>query len=414
MVSLAQSALDHMNRSPLLRRNRLPVPDEIGAGRGRPVFRLWPEKVVFKVPADDELPAEDVRVHRHTRVFKVNGEDFGSAQQLVETILSSERVEAQYGQDGRPEHTAFYIEQSFAERGPEGLLYIQKLQPLKLRPIHSIHIHGRAEFAKEIFPLEQGQRAKVRVTWFTGKRRKLSIRFGVRSAAGDKCSQVWKVVTERGRGRSDIYVTAHGLRKAFKISLHESGSWQYGLTEEYTRRPDSVRLAGTTGRHLEIWDRPTELAPGLTRAFQVVIPSAAARHNCVETENDVTWVTASGPEEAVEFNIVLTKPPHPEVGWPGKDSMGASLAGTFELENGERAWVIHRRVPLPKLKSLQIPAAAIQDVEFTDDAKYSIALLGCAEDGSRFLYDAPIDGASIKQAIESAASRNPDQDTNSS
>ena len=278
------------------------------------------------------------------------------------------------------------------------MLHLHKIEPSTLRPIHRIEIRGHAYFDNAEFPLNDDEEANVSITWRTGKRETLSIRFGVRSSDGNGYSQTWRVITERGRGRSDLYVMPAGLRNAFKVSLHESGSWQYGFTQEYARTPEYSRLGARERRHWEIWERPKEIGPGITRAFQVIIPSASARHGCPDRGKLVSWATV-GSGEAIEFNVLLTDPARPVDGWPGKRSMGTNLAGQFELENGEITWVVYRTVPLPKLADVRIPADAMQKLQVTEGNQYSIALTGNSEDGSRFIIEAPLDTYGLIRAV---------------
>ena len=71
----------------------------------------------------------------------------------------------------------------------------------------------------------------------------------------DRLSTVWKVVS--AKHTADLYVVPRMFGGAFKISLHESGSWRAGLTNE-----SPAHLWRGESRHWEVWERGPESAPG--------------------------------------------------------------------------------------------------------------------------------------------------------
>jgi hypothetical protein len=98
----------------------------------------------------------------------------------------------------------------------------------------------------------------------------LVLRFAVGHPDGPR-SAVWRVwATPRS---SDVYVTARTLGGVAKVSLHESGRWRFAFTKEYSE--DENSLAPSEGdRVIGKWNRPPEVADGITPAFMVSVPSA--------------------------------------------------------------------------------------------------------------------------------------------
>jgi hypothetical protein len=132
-----------------------------------------------------------------------------------------------------------------------------------------------------------------------------------------------------------------------------------------------------------------------------VIPSSAARKPSNGIRNSGTcWVPAPPSGKAIEFNVILTKPPAiPANGWPGKNSMNTELAGSFELENGEMVWVVYRQIDSPKFKDVSIPVEAFKSSKIEDNANLTIALFGKNDDGSRFVFEAPLDTSEVRQKL---------------
>ena len=82
--------------------------------------------------------------------------------------------------------------------------------------------------------------------------------------------------------------------------------------------------------------------------------------------------------------------------------MKTGLTGSFELESGEVLWIVHREIPLPKLETpLALPRSDVQKIlEESEEAQLTTVLLGKSDDGSRFAFEAPIDGNSLRRKLE--------------
>jgi hypothetical protein len=351
-------------------------------------FRLTPRKVVFHVPQQEQLAPEAVVVDRLTLIHSSMGSDEMTAQRFVEVLLQSPVATEQLARQATSEHKFFTLEFRLTEAPLKESCYLKHLETQLLRPIERVSIVGPFELTEG--ELGQDGLRPGKVVWVTGKRRKEKISFGVWDAESGLHSSPWVCVTERGRARSDVYLVPSAIDRVFKVSLHQSGSWQFGFIREYANGRHEPKLRN--GRHWEIWERPKELIPGLTRAFAVVIPGAAARLSEARGEN-VIWVPAPSLNEAIEFNILLASPDVlANDSWPGKNK-GMDLAGHFELENGEILCVIHRKIDKPKPEPVAIPSEIVENLlNNPASAKLTLSLVGRNnEDGSRFIYEVPLD-----------------------
>jgi hypothetical protein len=364
-----------------------------------PQFTLKPTKVVFNVPAQDEHAAETVVVHRHNLLYSVDGNEIAIVQQLVELVLQQDKASELF-RDGQKKHKFFRVEWRFAGTILENRLYLKKL-PHLLRPIESVRITGKYELNTVTHSISSGRQSGGKVVWVTGKRRTESIRFGLRCPTTGLCSHLWTCFTEKGRAKSDVYIVPSTLGNIFKISLHESGSWQLGFTREYAETLSELRTR-TGSRHWEIWERPDQLSRAVTRAFAVVLPASLARHtpNDDATDDNVCWVSPPSDGFAMEFNVVITHPV-PRDDWPGRRAMNTQLTGSFELESGEILWIVHREIPLPKPEPVTLSRDAIKKImEGSGGEKLTIMLIGKSDDGSRYALEVPLDVESIRQKFQ--------------
>jgi len=175
-----------------------------------------------------------------------------------------------------------------------------------------------------------------------------SIRFGITDGEGHGAS-TWKLWTHRGKGKSDIYLTCRALGGALKASLHQSGSWHLAYTQRTFEEKVEAAVAKQRDRFIERWPRPKSIAEGVTLAFRIVTPWSSVISSIGETKSNIIWIPNAPKPKATEIDVITTAQTAPVSGWPGKRSMGTSLVGSFQLENGEAVWVVHRVVDMPDL-----------------------------------------------------------------
>lgn len=171
------------------------------------------------------------------------------------------------------------------------------------------------------------------------------IRFGVRSSAGC-CSSVFRLWAKPKA--SDVYLAARSIAGDFKVSFFSSGKWQIAFTaapeegrSSATRTPPS--LIAWDERIVDRWPQPPETAPGLTKAFAVLVASEALALPTVGSESDpadVSWYPKPPTARLVEFQIFLTTPAVTISDWPGRGASATTLIGSLLLANRERVWVV--------------------------------------------------------------------------
>ena len=67
----------------------------------------------------------------------------------------------------------------------------------------------------------------------------------------------------------DAYLTCRDNAREVKLSLHRSGSWHFGFTEEAVARQPALVPPGRD-RAWDVWREPAEIAPGVVPAFHVI------------------------------------------------------------------------------------------------------------------------------------------------
>ena len=160
------------------------------------------------------------------------------------------------------------------------------------------------------------------------------LRFAARADDG-RMSAIWSVIATRS---GDFYIARRGF-PAVKASLHASGQWQLGCTQEaikqgkaaesISRFPDQVGRGRT--RHADRWVRPPATPEGLTKAFFIRVPERALCHRD-PTASRVTWLGAPGKERMLEVamradGINTDGDGRSSNDLSGRDRLGRSLSG---------------------------------------------------------------------------------------
>src|SRR4051812_36013150 len=97
--------------------------------------------------------------------------------------------------------------------------------------------------------------------------REHSLRFAVTDNNGRR-GATWKIWTPKHK--ADIYLVCRELKGAIKTSLHESGSWHSGYTDDALGKYFEDEKILEQKKYIDIWPRPKEIAEGVTLAFRIV------------------------------------------------------------------------------------------------------------------------------------------------
>ena len=217
-----------------------------------------------------------------------------------------------------------------------------------------------------------------------------SLRFGIRDGSGN-CASTWKLWTETAGSNSELYLANRALGGTLKVSLHQSGNWHIA----YSQRTFEGQVRGVIpkfkDRFIKKWLRPQEIAPGVTLAFRIVTPySAVTASRAQGNYSKVKWIDNAPAPKATEIDILITRPATKVSGWPAKRSMGTSLIGSFQLENGETVWAVHWAIDMPDLTKAGKGVVRFykgKSKKNLESEGLRVLVFGTETDGSGVIYD---------------------------
>lgn len=214
------------------------------------------------------------------------------------------------------------------------------------------------------------------------------LRFGVRAISGRRAA-TWHVSTP-GDGRSDVYVACRELGGALKTSLHESGLWHTSFPKHVYDSGFANDAARPPKRFVDTWARPPDIAPGVTLACRIVVPSFALTAEADPSESDkIIWVAPAQAEHATTFLVIITSHAGSVDTWPGKRSMNSQLIGSFPIDSGETVWVVSvtEPFPTPEPRSGTISFFAGRGMRDLRSKNLRAVVFGSGPDGSCTMYD---------------------------
>jgi hypothetical protein len=167
-----------------------------------------------------------------------------------------------------------------------------------------------------------------------------TLRFAVRDADG-RLSGTWRIWANK----NDVYVTMKQVANDFKISLHESGSWQLGLTSTTQQELQGAGRWTYDSRHSTIWPRPSEIIEGLTSAFRILISTSelSSIPPLPQMLKNVQWIEAPEMGMVLEVSLWLSRILLAENDWPSRD-LGGKLLDRFYLPSGEELLIVYRAI----------------------------------------------------------------------
>jgi hypothetical protein len=158
-----------------------------------------------------------------------------------------------------------------------------------------------------------------------------SLRLQLAGSSG-RYSTVWSIVS--GKRTADLYVSPRMMGGAVKVSMHQSGSWQVGLTRE-----SPVAPSPGLSRHWDIWTGGTKLSEGLVRAWYLLVPDDELR--AIERDPKARELPEVGANHALSLEILLMSNTGPVVAFDA-----AHVVGRWSLVDREESYlVVARRIP---------------------------------------------------------------------
>lgn len=147
-------------------------------------------------------------------------------------------------------------------------------------------------------------------------------------------------------GKSDVYAAVRDIAGDIKISLHETGECNAGLTTQFARRELAAVTAMGGSRHQSQWTRQTHVGPLIVTPLQFVIPASELRlwrEKPIVTEK-VTWLKPLGQGRSLIISCIFSGQSLLDDEWPGRRN-GTHLLDTKLLPNGEKFWLIWQACP---------------------------------------------------------------------
>lgn len=152
------------------------------------------------------------------------------------------------------------------------------------------------------------------------------LRFGI--VVDGERSRTWRV--RAGARKPELFIERETLEHAVHVSLHESGQWHL--------KHNDVPVVQ--------WQRPAELAPGLTRAVAVVLPHSVAMFDDPLPSPTYQAVVTKWDENTPEFSIFIEQQGADLTSWPGRTAMNSEFVGRLPMADGTTCCVVLRRTPI--------------------------------------------------------------------
>ncbi len=159
-------------------------------------------------------------------------------------------------------------------------------------------------------------------------------------------------------GKSDVYASVREIAGEIKISLHETGECNAGLTTQFAMREVSAVAAMGGSRHQSQWIRQTHVGSRVVKPLQFVIPASELRTwrvQPVEIEK-VTWLEPPAQGRSVIISCAFTGQSLTDDKWPGRRN-GTHLLGTKLLPNGEKFWLVWQDCPTGPVEQMILSEA---------------------------------------------------------
>ena len=151
--------------------------------------------------------------------------------------------------------------------------------------------------------------------------------------------------------KSDIYAAVRDIAGDIKISLHETGKCNAGLTIQFARREMAAVAAMGGSRHQSQWFRQTHVGSLIVTPLQFVIPDSELsiwRDRAIMSEK-VTWLEPPGYDRSLIISCIFSGQSLPDDEWPGCRN-GTNFLGTKLLPNGEKFWLIWQNCPTGQIE----------------------------------------------------------------
>jgi hypothetical protein len=154
---------------------------------------------------------------------------------------------------------------------------------------------------------------------------------------GDRASEAWRIWTTATT--ADVYIGARSIANDIKVSLHQSGIWQHGFSE------DGAKKAGVDAkdRLFQRWKAHADLIPGWQRPVQIIFAADQLQAGGTTQPETVRKVSAPARHNAAIVELWMESPgEHP----PLRVDDAAQIDMISRGDEGS-VWVFSRAFDLP-------------------------------------------------------------------
>jgi len=160
-------------------------------------------------------------------------------------------------------------------------------------------------------------------------------------------------------GKSDVYASVREIAGEVKISLHETGECNAGLTTQFAMQEVAAVDAMGGSRHQSRWTRLKHVGSRVVIPLQFAIPASELRSWRVQpaaATEKVTWLEPPGQGRSVIISCAFTGQSLADHKWPGRRN-GTHLLGTKLLPNGEKFWLFWQDCPAGPVEQMILSEA---------------------------------------------------------
>lgn len=142
----------------------------------------------------------------------------------------------------------------------------------------------------------------------------------------DLHSLSWTMVVQSDDDGAEIYMMPREISTDYHISLHKSGKWHVRVGADEARKLgyEPEELTGPT------WNRPAEIAPGVTLAVRMIVTRAAvSRTHAVKNATRCHFIPPPSDGMSVEISLPSwPKSPPRILGWADEEWVQRSWVGS--------------------------------------------------------------------------------------
>ena len=176
----------------------------------------------------------------------------------------------------------------------------------------------------------------------------LVVRLAVGCAEGPNSAtlRIWSP-----KGKSDVYASVRERAGDFKVSLHESGECNAGLTKQFAENETDAMAALGGERHQSKWRRAQHSGLRVVTPLQFAFPASELRtwREAPVEDKAITWIDPPPQQHTIIVSLIFSGDELTDDKWPGRNN-GTNLIDTKLLPNGEKFWLLWQECPTTTLE----------------------------------------------------------------